>query len=142
MKVEVYNRKNACAVEPRPNTAVISITVPGDPAPLREGWDSILRLEFHDATPEEAGDYILFDEAMAMRVLAFLEENTTRDYLIHCDAGFSRSVAVGMFISAWFEAHELTIHELGHTQFHNSHVLRTLNRVGWGASQFGMPEGE
>lgn len=46
--VRILNRFVACEIEPEPNTVVISISRPDDPAPLKEGWEEILRLEFDD----------------------------------------------------------------------------------------------
>ena len=90
-KIEVWNRMNACAIEGKPDTAVISICKPDDPAPLREGWLDVLPLFFHDVDPswgkEALKDFTLFGEAHVDAIFSFAEQHKERDMMIHCDAG-------------------------------------------------------
>jgi predicted protein tyrosine phosphatase len=143
VRVDVYSRAQAEALTPEVNQVIISITVPGKPAAIRmvNEWAGILRLEFHDfathvgatLTGEPDGDPIVyFDEAMAERVSAFVEEHARngRDFVVHCDAGVSRSVAVGLYLRDVYGA-ELTTHAIHTTAAANSLVLRTLMRKHW-----------
>jgi predicted protein tyrosine phosphatase len=162
MIIEVMNRMHAEAQVGCADVAVISISKPGDPANLNSGWLDILRLEFHDSLPGDdpkvdefeqvhrngvthlevisSTPLQLFTKEQAQLILEFIERHGPRDYLIHCDAGISRSVAVGMFIEDFFdkdirfvcaEDTELILHEIHTTAAHNSHVLGTLNRILW-----------
>ena len=146
-KVSVFNRKNACKLAPMPDTVVISITRPGDPAPLDWGWQDILRLEFDDITwedtdPNEKGfpihgtdrrsfvkpKLVLFSEAQAAQVIEFAEKFQEKSFMVHCDAGISRSVAIGFFIASTFEK-ELVLNETDTIQFRNVHVDALLRRA-------------
>jgi predicted protein tyrosine phosphatase len=143
MKVDVYSREHACALEPTPNTVVISITDPpmgplpvlsGTDAPLKAGWDDILRLQFHDVVriPSGMQDVVVFCIADADVIHAFIAKYPDKDYMIHCAAGVSRSVAVGSFMREIHDA-DLHLHEI-HTDEHcNSRVRRALLDKYWRA---------
>lgn len=130
--VNVYCRQDACALTPTPDTVVISISNPGDPAPLLEGWGAVLRLEFQDfvTVPEGVENTVIFTEEHAKAVDLFVNGYQEKNFMVHCDAGVSRSVAVGLFIHEIFE-HELTLHAIHTTKAANSLVLRTLMRRYW-----------
>ncbi|KKL95831.1 hypothetical protein LCGC14_1850720, partial [marine sediment metagenome] len=53
-----------------------------------------------------------------------------KDFMIHCDAGQSRSVAVGVFIKDVFEG-ELCLHAVETTAGSNSLVHRLLMKKYW-----------
>lgn len=131
-RIDVYSRQQAIQLTADDGTAVISISAPGEPAPLREGWNEILRLEFHDTDPlaEGGSDMVAFGETHVDAVFAFAERNRDRDIVVHCDAGVSRSVAMGLFLSNEFGG-ELFTHAVHTTDFANGHVLRLLNRRVW-----------
>lgn len=141
MRVDVYNREHACGLEPTPNTVVISITDPpegplpvlsGTDAPLKAGWDDILRLQFHDVVriPSGMEDVVAFCMDDADAIHAFIERYLDKDFMIHCSAGVSRSVAVGSFMREIFDA-DLKLHET-HTDEHcNARVRRGLLRKYW-----------
>ncbi len=83
---------------------VISINCPGAQAPLPAESDGVLVLHFDDieAPIEGAEDrFVLFDRAMAERILSFLQNLAGRHLIVHCHAGVARSGAVALF------AHEL-----------------------------------
>lgn len=142
MKVNVYSRQQICEIDPIEGTAVISISSPGDPAPLKEGWDPLLRVEFHDLaqTREElnaAGldvlrgqEIVIFDGRLANKIDRFCWDNSDKDFIVHCDAGVSRSVAVGLFLKEIFQA-ELYTHAIHTTKAANGLVHRTLIRKYW-----------
>lgn len=134
-RIDVYNREQACKLTPRPEVSVISISAPGKPAPLADGWCEVLRLEFHDIDPihGEAPDMVSFNGLHVEEIFDFADRNRERDLMIHCDAGVSRSVAVGLFISnEWGgELHTHTFGKRVYTGAANGHVLRMLNRRVW-----------
>ena len=129
MRIDVYNRTQAERLEPRHDAVVISISVPGNPATLRHGWADVLRLEFHD-TIDEANGLVIFSPEMASAIHEFASKRTDFDFVVHCDAGFSRSVAVGIYLRDVFGG-RLTTHAITHLHAANSHVLRTLMRAHW-----------
>jgi predicted protein tyrosine phosphatase len=142
MKVNVYSRKQAIDLVPAEGTVVISISGPDNEAPLKEGWEDILRLAFHDVALDPdacriqgiqsiAGKPIIFfDEEMAAQVDTFAFKHKDKDFMVHCDAGVSRSVAVGLFLKELFEA-ELTTHAIHTTAAYNSLVHRILLQKYW-----------
>lgn len=132
-------------LEPK-QTALISINSPDSVDPkeqhLRAGqegppkvsgfWNPLM-LSFHDVDPAGCGaeflkKYVLFDEAMATRVLDYLTEMEKADGVYacwaHCQAGISRSAAVSKFVAE--------IYKLWYPQtyrLYNNHVYSTLRSV-------------
>lgn len=141
MRVDVYNRKQACTLTPTVNTVVISITAPADEAPLKQGWEAILRVEFHDTViprsempilvDPNSGSIVLFDKIMASQIDYFVWAHKEKDFIIHCQAGQSRSVAVGMFITDLFPDATLHLHAVKTTAGANSLVHRLLMQKYW-----------
>lgn len=138
MKVEVYSREHVRQLDPRPDTCLISIwslialaaceykdvDVPMD------GWYASLRLNFDDVThtlPIGGMIVVPFDEAMGSQVLDFIEGNLERNFVIHCDAGMSRSVAVAS-VMAMLYGYDPVYHETGHDGMRNILVVNTLRR--------------
>jgi predicted protein tyrosine phosphatase len=136
VRVDVYSRTNACGLDPTPNTVVISICCPGDPCTLKEGWEDVLRLEFHDVVriPQGLadGDIIAFNIDHADQIHAFIEKHEGKDFMVHCAAGLSRSVAVGSFMREVHGA-DLHLHEIHSDEFANSRVRRALMHKYWSA---------
>ena len=140
MKIDVYSREQILGLKPDPSVAVISISGPTDPAPLKEGWGPLLRVAFHDVViPRsempamvkiDGGPVVLFDEQMANRIDTFAWEHKDRDFAVHCTAGVSRSVAVGMFLKDIFEG-DLHLHAIHTTAAANSLVHRLLIQKYW-----------
>jgi predicted protein tyrosine phosphatase len=134
MKVDVYNREQAVGLEPMPDTVMISISSPGDLAPLKVGWYDILRLEFHDVVriPKDMPEIKPFHITHVDAIHEFVEKHVADglNFAVHCDAGVSRSVAVGMFLE---EIHggDLTLHAIHTTAAANSRVSRGLLRKYW-----------
>lgn len=134
-KIQVFNRQQAIELAPDPETVVISITDPGDIAPLRTGWGSILRLQFHDAVEEDElrglEELTMFDDAHVSQIVEFIEKNRDRQsFMVHCAAGISRSVAVGMFIRDCIGG-ELRLHAAPSETYANGRILRLLHRTLW-----------
>ncbi len=130
MRVDVYNRGHAVDLEPVEGTVMISISAPGNPADLKEGWEDVLRLEFDDVVTIPKG---WFSElrAFCMRdadtVHEFVDRHLDKDFAVHCDAGVSRSVAVGVFLR---DVHGATLktHAIHCTDAANSRVTSALMR--------------
>ncbi|MYM92775.1 hypothetical protein [Duganella vulcania] len=113
--VAFMSEKAACALEPRPGTALLSISNPGvHTVPLQEGWSPLLRVYFPDAGCDAGmlnflGGYDKYlalgfpnhEHALAMR--AFIESlrqsSSPYHLLVHCHAGRSRSVAVAKYVA-------------------------------------------
>ena len=140
MKVFVCNRKQAESDLSEVTSArnVISISTPGFPiAKLPGDWVWRLNLQFHDVIQEDCeykdadgNDFVIFTNEMADQVIRFVESiHESREILIHCDAGISRSMAMGRFVST-FTPRELVIltPDMIDDRFSNIHVWNTLRR--------------
>lgn len=133
-EIHVWNREQAEALEP--SGVIISIYAPQGrtnfPANLREGWQDRLTLCFEDAEPHTNCDNSqLFNEDMAKQVIAFAEKHVNvMEWHIHCDAGMSRSVGVGVMLADMFRR-ELSLHAVGTTQHANNYVMTVIKRMQW-----------
>lgn len=132
---KVYARRNMWNMEPCDSTCLISIwsmsllateRYPDYPVPM-EGWKGALKLEFDDVIQDRGMGHVLFDEAMAKKTMDFIEKHKGRPFVIHCDAGVSRSVAVGCFLRDAYE-YDLELNAIGTDEFRNIHVLNLLRR--------------
>jgi len=90
-------------------------------------WRRTLRLAFHDCDEGEL-DLHPFSWDQAALVLEFAQQNLHCDWHVHCDAGKSRSVAIGRYL-AGAAGRELKLHAVASDIFANSHVLRTLREA-------------
>jgi len=119
---------NDSTVEQFTNVVIISIscvdTISNRPFKLEHS--NVLSIAFDDASEIEPNH---FTEEQAKQVNEFLKQhNTKTNFLVHCDAGKSRSGAVGEYIVNY---HNLSYQKFkqDNPQVHpNSHVLSTLNR--------------
>ena len=97
--------------------AIISIYSNCDKSPIR--WNkNVLRLQFDDITDREYNKlpecYILFTKAQAHQILDFAEKlfehkddkDAPYQLVVHCDAGISRSGAVGLFLNNYFNSYK------------------------------------
>ena len=90
---------------------IISIFSHEDFSPLPDRY-SILKLEFDDVTEKdaEAGDnkkLVFFNQNHAVKIHDFIKDiancvNHANELYVHCDAGVSRSGAVGYVLNEWF----------------------------------------
>lgn len=85
---------------------IISIFSSGDVSPLPDRYN-ILKLEFDDITELHPGDakagLILFNEEHAKQIHAFVDSiSREKPFYVHCDAGVSRSGAVGYLLNEYF----------------------------------------
>ena len=112
----ILNRERAHMFDSEKSYIVISITDPLSPnvvflkSKTRKG---ILRLQFHDWTKSDkekhekellAKGYIFFDMKIAKQIVEFVEKwkSKVEVIMIHCEAGISRSAAVGAALARWF----------------------------------------
>lgn len=145
MRVDVFNRQQIEWITPDTPRPLISIgqsrcedclgtrpeNMPPDEATLQAGWGDVLRLSFHDFTYQPKGDcWVVFTPELAAETTAFIEAHAGQDFAIHCAAGISRSVAVGVFMRDAYD-YELFLHAIDSTAGANSLVLRLLNRPFW-----------
>lgn len=137
--VNVFSRVLVLEIEPTPDTCLVSISSPKFEY-AREinanGWKDVIQLEFDDTIPEIAAfekksrgiTESVFTMEQAKNLLSFIERNNGSAFIVHCDAGISRSVAVGSFMrdffdySPWFQR---TIHD----GFRNIYVYDLLRRA-------------
>lgn len=99
--IRVMPREGAEAIKPDAQSVCISITDRHrSDAQLQAGWRAVLRLKFDDIECEGA-HYLPLSSREAQAVLDFAHEHRDCDVVVHCEWGHSRSVGVGVFLSAW-----------------------------------------
>ena len=121
-------------IVPTHSMAVVSITNPGENAPLKNGWGAVLRVSFADAQYDESTIKSLgnlwsisslgfINKAHALAIREFLDnlDPSIASLVVHCGAGVSRSAAVAMYAADQYGA-ALT----GDLSKHNTTVLRLL----------------
>lgn len=141
--VAVLRRESALKLTPDEETCLISIWssvqegYPGySDSPPMTGWKDVLRLDFDDivSPPPEGIPYnnVIFTEEMAAKTVDFIKKYDGSPFIVHCDAGISRSVAVGSFMEQAFgyTADYVAAGERG-DQFRNVHVVSLLKRQLW-----------
>lgn len=118
-------------VEMFENIAIISITK-ADPIsqfkkPFKQEHKNVLHLAFDDVGENEKNS---FTESIGNEVIEFLTANKDKTlYLLHCDAGISRSGAIGEFIVN-FEGLSYYKFKLDNPRvIPNPHILKTLNKL-------------
>lgn len=126
MTVVVLPRLMAEAMEPLAGAVCISITNPNQSAARLDGWHDVLRLGFHD-TDRKGGGFTVMTRLDALQVLRFSRRHRAAPMTVHCEAGASRSVGVGVFLSAW-RREALSIQE--DVLFPNPLVVRQLRLAG------------
>ena len=122
MLVHVYSQDDAAVLAPIANTVVISITSPGNTAPLQEGWDAVLRVKFHGQNHVPKNDpprgsfpgykpkpIVPFSDLIAYEIDGFCHANHMKNVMVHCHAGVHRSVAVAWYLHDVFES-EIVLH--------------------------------
>lgn len=124
-RVQFVSKATAESLQGRSDTAVISINGL-DPAHLRDGWHSVLRLEFDDVDVAEE-PYILFNAEHARLIVEFVREcnsNGVETIIVHCNAGISRSAAVAKWI-----ADQYGLPFPAAYMIYNKHVYRVLREA-------------
>jgi predicted protein tyrosine phosphatase len=132
MKAKVMSRESAIVYTPD-NECLISISTPFvnyETHLPTEGWYDRIQFQFHDAAKSIPGiEIVLFDNVMASIMLEYIRLHHGRDFVIHCDAGMSRSVGVGVVLRDFF-GYNVTF-EVGTDQHRNSLVTSLLSRKMW-----------
>lgn len=133
--VTVFGRASVEKISAIPNAIFISISSPDRNYTNKisgEGWLEFLPLEFHDfVEPEHAAmcpNFIMFDKSMGEKIIALLTKHRDAPIIVHCDAGQSRSVAVGAFIRDFF-GYSLYLNETPNDNSRNIHVYNVLRRL-------------
>lgn len=139
-RVAVCSRTNVVKIHPMPDVALVSISTPREDyekVVVLDGWHDSIALEFHD-TIEPGKDFfgrrmVLFDNVRAEKLYNFLEKNQKRDIIVHCNAGISRSMAVGRFMHDYY-GHTLDLTDAGvqTTDYSNIIVYNLLRRLKMG----------
>lgn len=116
---------------PDGNVVLISIestsgVYPDSESIEQNGWLDFIRFRFDDIT-REYENLVLFSEEMAEQLYDFLLFHMNDRIIIHCDAGISRSVAIGVFLRDNFNRNILI--DCGTDMFANSLVSSLLRRV-------------
>ena len=109
-RVTFLSEDEALRLSPVPQTALISITNPGDDAPLPTGWKTLLRVRVADASYDEGtiasygrmwphSSHGFPTKAHALAIRSFLDNLPSHitELVIHCGAGVSRSGAVAKY---------------------------------------------
>ena len=154
MNVDVLSRRKVSAMEPRDDTCLVSIwslvalaTGFYEEAPINfEGWKDTIRLDFDDVTlrdnvpilnplmrvdDDHSFVTVPFDSTHARPLLDFIERHKGSPFIVHCDAGISRSVAVGTFMAA-FHGYDVKFHQTNSDEYRNIHVFNVLRRTAFG----------
>lgn len=132
------------------NKNIISIFSSGSYSPIDDRFN-VLKLKFDDIVdiPEcermvEKYDLIIFNKNHAKKIYEFINEcNSNKPFYVHCDAGVSRSGAVGYILNEWFNKY-LENNTIDNQFFldTNSHiapnplVVRIMKDVFWGKPTF------
>jgi len=84
--------------------SMISIYSSGDSCPIKEERDTLLKMQFDDIIMPTDG-MILFTDEMAKEIKRFanylIAKYPDRALIVHCDAGVSRSGAVGAALNEY-----------------------------------------
>lgn len=110
------------------NTAFTSILNPNDdPSYFKKNHNNVLKIAFHDITFPISG-YVLFNIEHALKVINFIKIHKDKQFIIHCEAGVSRSGAVGEFINTTFKKMKKRDFELRNRFIQpNAYILKVLN---------------
>ncbi len=109
MNIHAMSRDRACQLRSNRTCAMVSISTPMghyDAYPGRTGWAVYLELKFHDvnhAGPEYGDGYTRFTLGHAHKIVeAALQcrDSGVEDFVIHCDKGYARSVAIAESLRA------------------------------------------
>lgn len=138
MKIYVVSRQyvESCLKENEnwyKNKWIISIYSSESFSPLPDQYN-ILKLQFDDVSEKDIGGWsnipdtcIFFDEEHAKAIHSFIDKirsDSEKEFYIHCDAGISRSGAVGTLLNEYFNKF-LGIHRMDNESFimNNSHIM-------------------
>ena len=126
MKIRVVNRsfvENNQSILKKFN--VISIYGSKSFTPVNVEVENLLELQFDDVTEEMSGK-IVFNKVLAIKVKEFFEKiaNDNNSLLVHCDAGISRSGAIGYIANEYFNKYlEKNFNDNEYFEKMNKHIL-------------------
>lgn len=99
----------------------------------KSGVKDVLNLCFGDYTPNDRDldNEKLFSESQAKQVVEFVDKykDEVEMFILHCDAGVSRSGAVGTFIQRYLELDEMELFKMNPYIAPNHFVLNILLEV-------------
>lgn len=111
---------------------IISIFSNGSYSPIPFDRYNVLKLEFDDVSEKDfrlkdASDLVFFNEEHARQIHDFVKDivdDGKKNFYVHCDAGVSRSGAVGYMLNEWFNKY-LTLNRNENESFlmNNSHIM-------------------
>ena len=111
MKIRVYSKKDfinlmisnnltSSNVEEVKSTIFIEINETSGVSYFKENLENVLILHFDDLTYLESEDLTLFNKEHALQIIKFFEKFKDREnIIIRCNAGVSRSGALGLFFN-------------------------------------------
>jgi rhodanese-related sulfurtransferase len=108
---------------------------------LHESWDGTNSVRFvcddvlgNGAAPDTdihtgwtPDDPTAFTPEMATELVDFINLHQNKNIFVHCDAGISRSAAVGRFIDTFFD-HDVDYRVIRTDRFANIHIFNLLRR--------------
>lgn len=96
---------------------------------FKKDHKNVITLKFDDLI-EPLFDYVLFNKDHAKILLEFIERNKDKKFIIHCEAGISRSGAIGQFINDTYKKmDESKFKELNKHISPNQLVYNTLKNM-------------
>lgn len=149
--ITFLSEREAIELQPRADTAMISITDSGRLAKLREGWEVLLRVDFPDITYDEKtlreyGNLLspkwAISDVEACQMHQFIMElrhiPQIESLIVHCHAGKSRSAAVAKFAAEIYclpfdheyDGYNITVYELlrNPNKYISHYTWRTVSR--------------
>jgi predicted protein tyrosine phosphatase len=138
--VRVYRRGQMKFVEPEDSVNLISIwslnfmarSEYGKEDVPMEGWNDVIKLEFDDIVSfSPKMKLVPFDTKMADDLLSFIEVHEGEEFVVHCDAGMSRSVAVACFLRDDL-GYDADLYAIDTDKYRNVTIMNALRRAHYG----------
>lgn len=126
-KVKFISQADACSLANPVN--MISIRCSCDQDPIFLADHNVIRLVFDDVEGFIGSrEFEVFSHIQARKIIDFISGLAGADFVVHCQAGMSRSAAVAKY-AAEYMGYELDLCKpcIGTTEFYNRHVYGTLN---------------
>lgn len=97
-----------------------------------DGWNDVIKLEFDDVVSFSPRlKLIPFDTKMANDLLSFIKAHEGEEFVVHCDAGMSRSVAVACFLRDDLE-YDAAFYAIDTDKYRNVTIMNALRRAHYG----------
>jgi predicted protein tyrosine phosphatase len=126
------NKEQFKREESRKGAIAISIRNVGDTDEIEGilGWFDFIRLDFDDSIEGEPN---AMTENQALDLFQFISKHkdSERDWVIHCEAGLSRSAAVAAIVQDITCQEDCRGINVPDFRFANTHVLRLVHKVMW-----------